>query len=89
MRNFFTEINEHLRKHGLVIKKKKKKSVQLYNVAVCQQYEKATPSTCTCMNVLILADKLGCMPPIKVLEKSFDPIDMLCMCVHKCTYYIY
>lgn len=33
------------------------------------------------VQVLILADKWGCMPPIKVLEKSFDPIDMSYMCV--------
>lgn len=36
------------------------------------------------VQVLILADKWGCMPPIKVLEKSFDPIDVFCMCVLVC-----
>lgn len=36
------------------------------------------------VQVLILADKWGCMPPIKVLEKSFDPIDIFYMCVLVC-----
>lgn len=36
------------------------------------------------VQVLILADKWGCMPPIKVLEKSFDPIDIFYLCVLVC-----